>query len=74
MLGTGDSFVTSPPELECDIVDMEGYAIAKVALANGRDITILKYGSDFADEKSAGEWAENVAKGEKLFLAWLEAR
>ncbi|MFZ9022514.1 MAG: hypothetical protein ACO2ZA_05405, partial [Litorivicinaceae bacterium] len=30
-LGTGDHFVTTPPELVTDIVDMEAYALAKVA-------------------------------------------
>ena len=29
-LGSGDNFVTSPPEMQCDLVDMEGYAIAKI--------------------------------------------
>lgn len=33
--GSGDDFVDSPPELPCDIVDMEFYAIAKVAAKEG---------------------------------------
>jgi adenosylhomocysteine nucleosidase len=28
--GTGDSFAATPPELLCDLVDMELYAIAKI--------------------------------------------
>ena len=33
--GRGDDFVDSPPELPCDIVDMELYALAKVAAKEG---------------------------------------
>ena len=29
--GTGDQFVTAPPELSTDLVDMEAYALAKSA-------------------------------------------
>lgn len=28
--GTGDTFEVGPPKVSCDLVDMEGYAIAKV--------------------------------------------
>ena len=28
--GTGDSFETGLPKVSCDLVDMEGYALAKV--------------------------------------------
>ena len=31
IVGSGDTFATSTPEIKCDLVDMEAYAIAKIA-------------------------------------------
>jgi adenosylhomocysteine nucleosidase len=58
----------SPPELNSHIVDMEGYAIAKVAAVFNKKVRIVKYASDFADENAAEEWEANQAKGADLFL------
>ena len=30
IVGSGDTFATSTPEIKCDLVDMEAYAIARV--------------------------------------------
>ncbi len=68
VLGSGDQFVKEPPELRCDLVDMEAYAIAKVAKLSNIPIEIYKYGSDFADENAAEDWEENQKKGAKLFI------
>ena len=68
-LSTGDNFVTADPELESDLVDMEGYAIAKVCKHFEKSLLMLKYGSDMADSDAAKTWEENQADGAELFIA-----
>ena len=65
--GTGDKFATSKPEIVCDIVDMEAYAIAKTCLKEQVDFRSFKYISDSADENSPIDWEENVHRGNSLF-------
>lgn len=69
-LSSGDNFVMQPPELSSDLVDMEGYAIAKAARLFSRHLIILKYGSDFADENAMENWSKNCADGARHFLDW----
>lgn len=74
-LSTGDNFVTAIPELQTDMVDMEAYAIAKIAKRFGKPVHILKYGSDcVTDDNSESDWQENVAKGAELFKEWYDNR
>lgn len=68
VLSTGDNFVTSTPELTSELVDMEGYAIAKIASKFNKTCVMLKYGSDFADEKAPEEWQANQAQGAQMFI------
>lgn len=72
VLSTGDNFVMETPELESDLVDMEGYAIAKVAKHFGKACLMLKYGSDMADEDAAAEWEANQAKGAAAFYQYID--
>ena len=65
--GTGDTFAISKPKIECDIVDMEAYAIAKICKKYKVEFLCYKYISDSADSDAPDNWAENVAKGCKLF-------
>ena len=67
-LGTGDHFVTTPPELITDIVDMEAYAIAKACYLSGVDFVTYKYITDGASEEAAAEWLSNCRKGAGDFL------
>ena len=69
--GTGDKFATSKPEIACDIVDMESYAIAKTCLKEQVTFRSWKYISDSADENSATDWEENVHRGNSLFQEML---
>ena len=69
--GSGDKFATSKPEIACDIVDMEAYAIAKTCLKEEVTFRSWKYISDSADENSANDWEENVHKGNTLFQTML---
>jgi adenosylhomocysteine nucleosidase len=55
--GTGDSFATHQ-ELDHDIVDMEAYALALVALREQVPFACLKYISDGADLNSATDWSQ----------------
>lgn len=71
-LGTGDSFVTAPPELATDAVDMEAYAIAKVCSLEGVPFSCFKFITDLADENAAEHWQENVSRGAQLFLQSLQ--
>ena len=71
-LSTGDNFVTETPEIESDLVDMEGYAIAKVASSFNRPCILLKWGSDFADDKAPEEWLKNQADGVGAFMEFVK--
>lgn len=68
VLSTGDNFVMETPELKSHLVDMEGYAIVKVAKVFNKNVRLVKYASDFADENAAEEWEANQAKGAQMFL------
>ena len=65
--GTGDNFVNDPIEMKCDIVDMEAYALAKIAKIYNIEFECYKYISDYADEKSNQDWILNCSKGVKMF-------
>lgn len=73
VIGTGDSFADAPPELGCDLVDMEAYAIAKACARAGAGFRCLKWISDAADADAPGAWEVNKAKGAAAFAAWLKA-
>lgn len=73
VLSTGDNFVTNAPELKSHLVDMEGYAIAKVGKMFSKPTTIIKYVSDMANEDAPQTWTENQAEGAELFLDLLKA-
>ena len=68
--GTGDQFVSAPPELTSDVVDMEAYAIAKVCKKKGIKFRCFKYISDNADSNSSTDWKENLKKGSNLFYGY----
>ena len=74
-LGTGDSFVSEPDPwfdyASIDLVDMEGYAIAKSAYIHHKKFYCVKYVSDFADEDAAETWEQNQADGRQQFMEWL---
>ena len=67
--GTGDTFETGAPKVACDLVDMEGYAIAKVCKKMNVPLLSVKYISDGANEKSHMDWEENLLEGAKKLLS-----
>ena len=67
--GTGDQFVSSPPELTSDLVDMEAYALARICKQKAIDFYCFKFISDNADSDAAHDWSQQLANGAKLFSA-----
>lgn len=67
-LSTGDNFVTAPPAIQSDIVDMEAYAIAKACRDAGKPFSCYKFITDLADADATENWRDNVANGAALFL------
>jgi adenosylhomocysteine nucleosidase len=63
--GTGDSFETGAPKVPCELVDMEGYAIAKVCRKMNVQLISLKYITDGADHNAHNDWQENLVHGSK---------
>ena len=66
--GTGDRFEVGPPQLECDLVDMEAYAIAKVCKKLGVGLTAVKYITDGSDDKAHEDWFENLKPASRKLL------
>ena len=67
--GTGDQFVSAPPELTSDLVDMEAYALAKICQQKAIDFHCFKFISDNAYGDAAHDWSQQLAIGAKLFSA-----
>jgi adenosylhomocysteine nucleosidase len=66
--GSGDSFATAAPELECGVLDMEAYALAKSCRREGASFGCAKYVSDGADHSAAEDWRSNLHKAAEEFL------
>jgi len=64
---SGDNFVSSPPELKTDLVDMEAYAIAKICVLKNVQFMCFKYVSDNADESASKNWKANASLGATAF-------
>jgi adenosylhomocysteine nucleosidase len=66
--GSGDSFVMSEIAMECDVMDMEAYALAKVCLLERVAFTSVKYVTDGADHASGQDWKTNLKLAADQFL------
>jgi adenosylhomocysteine nucleosidase len=66
--GSGDSFATGATELDCAVVDMEAYALAKVCWYQRAPFACAKYVSDGADHTAADDWQRNQHKAADEFL------
>lgn len=71
--GSGDSFATAHRGLDCDVVDMEAYALAKACKHAGASFACAKYVSDGANAQAAEHWKENVAGAAERFVALYRA-
>ena len=65
--GSGDQFVSAPPELTSDLVDMEAYVFAKICQQKAIDFHCFKFISDHADGDAAHDWSQQLAIGAALF-------
>jgi adenosylhomocysteine nucleosidase len=66
--GTGDSFATSECAVECDVVDMEAYALAKVCWLERTRFTAVKSITDGADHAAGADWQANLHHAAERFL------
>lgn len=66
--GSGDSFVMTAATLDCDVVDMEGYALAKVCRLERTAFTAVKYVTDGADAAAGTDWQSNLHRAADLFM------
>ncbi len=66
--GSGDSFATAETGMDCAVVDMEAYALAKVCWYEKAQFACAKYVSDGADHAAAEDWQRNLHKAADEFL------
>ena len=71
--GTGDRFEVGPPQVTCDLVDMEAYSIAKVCRKLGVGFTAVKYITDGSDDQAHKDWFENLKPASRQLLAVYES-
>jgi adenosylhomocysteine nucleosidase len=73
---TGDSFVTSKDQWlldnHVDLVDMELFAIAKVAAHYDVEWKSIKFASDLADENAAEHWNDSLEKANEKISEMIE--
>ena len=70
ILSTGDNFVTESLD-DCDLVDMEGHAIAYICQRNQTNFVCMKYITDYVNNNSLSDWRNNMSSGRALFIEWL---
>jgi adenosylhomocysteine nucleosidase len=66
--GSGDSFATLPTGMDCGVIDMEAYALAKVCWYEKAQFACAKYVSDGADHAAAEDWQKNLHRAADEFL------
>jgi adenosylhomocysteine nucleosidase len=66
--GSGDSFATADIEVDCAVIDMEAYALAKVCWRENAAFGCVKYVTDGADHAAADDWQRNVHVAAEEFL------
>jgi adenosylhomocysteine nucleosidase len=76
ILATGDRFIANADDrallaVVADMVDMEGYAIAKAAAHAGIALTIVKHVSDQADETASRSWVDSVTYCSHQLAMWV---
>lgn len=78
ILATGDVFVSDAGTRQrlaqhADLVDMEGYAVARAAAALDVPVTLVKQVSDQANEAAGRSWRETVDACAEQLGAWVRA-
>lgn len=70
--GTGDRFETGKPLVDCDVIDMEGYALAKVCHLEGAPFGSVKFVTDGADGNAGVDWLHNLPRAARAFVEHYE--
>jgi len=70
--GSGDSFLQGKPPIDCDIIDMEAYALAKICRNEGVEFACVKYITDGADESASTDWQTNLKHASDAFVEILQ--
>ena len=70
--GSGDSFEMAHGDAPYQVVDMEAYAMAYIALQEGIPFLSLKYITDGADEAAADDWNTGVHQAAHAFAQVLD--
>lgn len=65
--GSGDNFEKSGVRHDCDVIDMEAFALAKVCQLEGVAFTALKYITDGSDESAHTDWQLNLPRAAQAF-------
>ena len=76
VLASGDVFVSGGEQRErlaarADLVDMEGYAVARVSRQFGLPVTLVKEVSDSAGENAGRSWTEALDACAERLGAWV---
>jgi adenosylhomocysteine nucleosidase len=66
--GTGDSFETGVSKVDCNVVDMEAYAFAKICYQEKLPFLSVKYITDGADESASDDWSNHVHRAASRFI------
>ena len=69
---SGDSFAMTELAIDCDVLDMEGYALAKVCWLERATFTAVKFVTDGADESAGRDWHSNLLAAAQIFLELYE--
>jgi adenosylhomocysteine nucleosidase len=67
LCGTGDSFENGAGTMQCDVFDMEAYALAKVCHLQGMPFLSVKYITDGCDHNAHNDWNENLHRAATSF-------
>ena len=73
LCGSGDSFEVGKPKINCDVIDMEAYALAKVCYNESLPFVSIKYISDGAGEEAQQEWNQNLKKAAHKFIEFYQS-
>jgi adenosylhomocysteine nucleosidase len=67
--GSADHFVSGHDVGDCDVVDMEAYALAKVCRREDVGFMAVKYVTDGGDDTAHHDWAANLPRAAAAFRA-----
>ncbi len=72
--GSGDSFVTAGLAMDCQVLDMEAYALAKVCRMEVLPFAAVKYITDGADADAAEHWPERLRHAAEAIAEFVHSR